>query len=193
MTSRPSSHPDFCHRLERPAIVRKGPTGVYPESIEGEVSPSGCGGSSRTKIHTYRIDKSIRDMCIFAQQNVTSDPPFSHLDIISCRNVLIYLAPPLQRRVLPTFHYALNMQGFLVLGTAETVGENQDLFELVDRSNKIYVKKMATARPAYFVSEGLQNSVAAFAANIRITNSHPAISSARPTEFVLGRFRPAAY
>ena len=99
-------------------------------------------------------------MCVFARQNVTSDPPFSHVDLISCRNVLIYLATPLQKRVLPTFHYALNVPGYLVLGTAETVGENGDLFELVDRANKIYLKKPGTARahlhfiPDAFTSPG---------------------------------------
>jgi two-component system CheB/CheR fusion protein len=94
-------------------------------------------------------------MCVFARQNVTSDPPFSHLDLISCRNVLIYLATPLQKRVLPTFHYALNSPGYLVLGSAETVGDNAELFELVDRASKVYLKKQTHARPSVqFAAEG---------------------------------------
>ena len=71
--------------------------------------------------HLYRIDKSIRDACLFARHNVLADPPFSHVDLISCRNLLIYLDPPAQKQVLSTFHYALNVPGFLVLGTAESV------------------------------------------------------------------------
>src|SRR5204862_655275 len=91
--------------------------------------------------HRFRIDKAIRDMCVFARQNVAADPPFSHVDLIACRNVMIYMAPQLQKRVMPTFHFALNTPGYLVLGTAETVGEFNDLFELVDRPHKIYRKK----------------------------------------------------
>src|SRR5262249_59292384 len=72
--------------------------------------------------------------------------PFSHHDLISCRNVLTYLATPLQKRVVPTFHYALNFPGFLVLGNAETVGEYADLFEAVDRVHRIYAKKPASPR-----------------------------------------------
>ena len=69
------------------------------------------------------------------------DPPFSHVDMVSCRNVLIYLSPPLQKHVLPMFHYALNSPGFLVLGSAESVGDHLDLFDVTDRTNKIYAQK----------------------------------------------------
>ena len=114
----------FATDLSDRTALDKARAGIYPESIEGEVSPERLRRFFKREDHVYRIDKSIRDMCVFARQNVTADPPFSHLDLISCRNVLIYLAPPLQKRVLPTFHYALNAPGFLVLGTAETVGDN---------------------------------------------------------------------
>ena len=87
-------------------------------------SPSALRRFFKKEEHVYRIDKSIRDLCVFARQNLTSDPPFSHVDLVSCRNVLIYLSPPLQKRVMPTFHYALNSPGFLVLGSSETVGDH---------------------------------------------------------------------
>ncbi len=87
---------------------------------------------------------------MFARQNVTADPPFSHLDLISCRNVLIYLATPLQKRVVPTFHYALKTPGYLLLGNAETIGEHSDLFELKDRAHRIYAKKASAARHQLF-------------------------------------------
>lgn len=121
--------------------------GVYPESIEAELTPERLRRFFTKEDHHYRIDKAIRDCCIFARQNLTADPPFSHLDLVSCRNVLIYMAPLLQRRILPTFHYALNVPGFLVLGSSETVGEVNGLFEATDRANKIYAKQVAASRP----------------------------------------------
>ena len=89
----------------------------------------------------YQIARPVRDLCVFARHDVTRDPPFSQLDLVSCRNLLIYLDPALQRRVIPLFHYALKPQGFLVLGPAETIGQSSDLFELVDRPHKIYRKR----------------------------------------------------
>jgi two-component system CheB/CheR fusion protein len=120
--------------------------GQFPEGIEVEMSPERLRRFFHREDHMYRIDKSIRDMCVFARHNVTADPPFSHLDLISCRNVLIYLTTPLQRRVLSAFHYALNSPGFLALGSAETVGEFAELFDLTDRAHRIYAKKLSHAR-----------------------------------------------
>ena len=121
-------------------------TGIYPENIESEVSPERLRRFFKREDHVYRIEKSIRDMCVFAHQNIAADPPFSHVDLVSCRNVLIYMSQVLQRRVMPTFHYALNMPGFLVLGSSESVGAYTDLFELVDRHAKIYAKKQSSQR-----------------------------------------------
>ena len=96
--------------------VEKARAGLYPHSIEAEVSPERLRRFFTKEDGGYRIGKSIRDMCVFARQNVTADPPFSRLDLISCRNLLIYLSAPLQQRIIPTFHYALNPGGFLLLG-----------------------------------------------------------------------------
>ncbi|MCY7335275.1 MAG: PAS domain-containing protein, partial [Chamaesiphon sp.] len=96
--------------------------------------------------------KSIREMCVFARQNLCSDPPFSKLDLISCRNVLIYLGAALQKKILPTFNYGLKPTGFLMLGTSETTGESSDLFKTVDKKQKIYAQKSAPARLAYDLS-----------------------------------------
>ena len=120
--------------------------GVYPENIEAEVSPERLRRFFTKEQETYRISKSIRDMCAFAKQNVTADPPFSHLDLISCRNVLIYLTPVVQKRVIPTFHYALNPSGFLLLGASETVGSFAGLFGVVDPKFRIYAKNAAGLR-----------------------------------------------
>jgi two-component system CheB/CheR fusion protein len=99
----------------------------------------------------YQISKMIRDMCVVAKQNVVKDPPFSNLDLISCRNLLIYMGPTLQNRVIPTFHYALRPNGLLLLGSSETIGSHSDLFSLTDKKHKIYAKKSTPARlPADF-------------------------------------------
>jgi two-component system, chemotaxis family, CheB/CheR fusion protein len=84
-------------------------------------------------------------MCIFSQHNVANDPPFSHMDMVCCRNLLIYLEPPLQNKLISVFHYSLRPGGFLVLGTSEGIGGNANLFATEDRANKIFTKK-ATAR-----------------------------------------------
>ena len=117
--------------------------GLYPASIAANVSPARLarfftaepGGSG------YRIHKGIRDMLIFSEQNAIKDPPFSKLDLISCRNVLIYLGTQLQQRLIHMFLYALNPGGFLFLGTAEGVGEFEAMFETPDRKSKLYRRK----------------------------------------------------
>ncbi|WP_414543439.1 chemotaxis protein CheB [Nostoc sp. CCY0012] len=91
----------------------------------------------------YQISKPVRELCVFARQNLINDPPFSRLDLITCRNVLIYLSSAVQKKLLPIFHYGLKSHGFLMLGTSETVGEFTDLFALVDRKYKIYSRKIA--------------------------------------------------
>ncbi|WP_022851814.1 PAS domain S-box protein [Limisalsivibrio acetivorans] len=89
----------------------------------------------------WRVSKSLRELIIFAKQDVTADPPFSNMDIISCRNLLIYFKPELQKKVLQLFHYSLNNGGFLVLGRSESPWNESDLFETVDDRNRIYRKK----------------------------------------------------
>ncbi|HEY1662640.1 MAG TPA: chemotaxis protein CheB [Verrucomicrobiae bacterium] len=115
--------------------------GIYPESIQADVSQERLRKFFTRREGGFRVNKTIREMCIFARQNLAMDPPFSNLDLISCRNVLIYLGPMLQRKVLPTFHYALRPGGLLMLGVSETVGVFSDLFALVDNKAKIYSKK----------------------------------------------------
>jgi two-component system, chemotaxis family, CheB/CheR fusion protein len=133
--------------LGDPSFLDKARAGRYPESIEAEVSPDRLTRFFTKEDHHYRIQKSVRDLCVFARQNVTVDPPFSRVDLVTFRNVLIYMSPPLQERLLPVFHFALNSRGFLVLGLAETVGSFDDLFELTNRTHKIYRRKDSTRAP----------------------------------------------
>jgi len=97
----------------------------------------------------YQISKAVRELCVFARQNLGSDPPFSSLDLISCRNVLIYLGDSLQKRIMPIFHYSLNPTGFLLLGTSESTGQYSDLFTLVEKKYRIYTKKLTATRPTF--------------------------------------------
>lgn len=120
--------------------IEKARAGVYSKSIVQDVSPDRLRRFFTEMDGSFRINKSIRDMCVFARQNVLSDPPFSRIDLISCRNLLIYLEPVLQQRVVSIFHYALKPAGFLVLGQSETIGVHREFFELLDTRNKIYVR-----------------------------------------------------
>jgi two-component system, chemotaxis family, CheB/CheR fusion protein len=121
--------------------------GKYLENIALDVSPERLrrffSGSGRN----YQISKSIREMVVFARQNLAKDPPFSRLDLISCRNVLIYLGVGLQRKVFPIFHYALRPGGFLVLGNSETVGGFTDLFTPMDKKTRVFLRKNDSSRP----------------------------------------------
>ena len=121
--------------------IAKARSGIYSESAMKNVSAE---RSARffTKVATgYRVNKAIRDLCVFARQDVTKDPPFSNLDLISCRNFLIYVQPELQERIIWTLHYALNPSGFLLLGNAESAASYPQMFTPLSKKSKIYSKK----------------------------------------------------
>ncbi len=122
-------------------------TGIYPASIAGDISPERLARffSQEPDGSAYRIQKSIRDRVIFSEQDVIKDPPFSKLDLISCRNLLIYMGGGLQKKLFPLFHYALNPGGMLFLGTSETVGEFVDLFAALERKSKLYQRREEVA------------------------------------------------
>lgn len=123
-------------------------TGRYIENIARNVSPERLQRFFVRDGQYYRIDKSIRDVCTFARHNVATDPPFSRMDLVSCRNLLIYLNPVLQRSVMPLFHYALKANGVLMLGPSETVGAFSDLFGIIEsKRSKLYSKKPHPGRP----------------------------------------------
>jgi two-component system, chemotaxis family, CheB/CheR fusion protein len=129
------------------AMIARARAGIYPESALKEVSQARMRRFFTKMDGSFQINRDIRDICTFARQNICADPPFSRLDLISCRNVLIYLGPKLQKRCVPIFHYALNPEGYLLLGTSETIGSFADLFALADKRNRIYVKKSTPVRP----------------------------------------------
>lgn len=120
--------------------IQKSRAGLYPASIAADVSTERLRRFFDRTEKGYQVIKRVRDMCIFARQNLCHDPPFSRMDVISCRNVLIYFGADLQRQLISTFHYALRPDGFLILGTSETIREFTDLFALSDRKHKIYLR-----------------------------------------------------
>jgi two-component system CheB/CheR fusion protein len=131
--------------------IEKARAGVYPNSIAADVSPERLARFFAQDLNggPYHISKSIRDLVVFAEQDTLKDPPFSKLDLISCRNLLIYLGGEAQKKLLPLFHYALNQDRYLFLGNSETIGEFMDLFAGVDKKWKIYQRKgVATPRAA---------------------------------------------
>jgi two-component system CheB/CheR fusion protein len=127
--------------------IQRARSGLYPENIAADVSPERLRRFFAHRDGGYRIRQFVRDLCVFARQDVTRDPPFSKLDLIVCRNLLIYLGPTLQQRLIHVFHYALKPRGFLMLGGVETVGVHTSLFELVDRRFKIFAKKLSEDAP----------------------------------------------
>jgi two-component system CheB/CheR fusion protein len=150
----------FATDLSDTVSLQRAREGLYPENIAGEVSPERLRRFFTKEDGKYRVNKMIRDLCLFAKQNVAADPPFSRIDLVSCRNLLIYLAPPLQKRVIPTFHYALNPEGFLLLGASETIGTSADLFTLVDRVHRIYRKRSTAVRGyPHFSAEDIRSAL----------------------------------
>jgi two-component system CheB/CheR fusion protein len=120
------------------AAIEKARTGIYPPNITADVSPQRIKQYFEKDDHGYRITREIRETIVFAPHNVIMDPPFTKLDILVCRNLLIYMEQELQKKLMPLFHYSLNPGGILFLGTAETVGSNSQLFEMFDSKARLF-------------------------------------------------------
>jgi two-component system CheB/CheR fusion protein len=123
--------------LDRDAID-KARQGLYPDTIAADVPPERLRRFFVREERGFRVAKEIRELVIFAPQNIIMDPPFTKLDLISCRNLLIYLSGELQRRLIPLFHYSLNQSGLLMLGSAETIGSFSSLFAPLDSKIRLY-------------------------------------------------------
>ncbi|MCB2305210.1 PAS domain-containing protein [Clostridium estertheticum] len=129
----------FATDLDSEAID-KAREGVFSANIEKDMSSERLNNYFVKADRGYQVVKEIRDMVIFAQQNMIKDPPFTKVDIMICRNLLIYLTPEIQKKLIPLFHYSLNSGGFLFLGSAESVGNFTDLFKPLDLKSRIYQK-----------------------------------------------------
>ncbi len=138
------------------AAIERARTGVYStEELQG-VSEARLQRFFRPINGGYQVNQPLREMCVFARHDLTQDPPFSRLDLVSCRNVLIYFEPPLQLRVLEAFHYALKDTGHLLLGKSESLGTHTDLFTIVDRKNKFFAKNAAIRVPFHVPQPALE-------------------------------------
>ena len=129
------------------AAIDAARAGMYSEAAVGPVSPERLRRYFAHVDGKYRVNKRVREACIFARHDVTRDPPFSRIDLIMCRNVLIYMDVFLQKRLLSAFHYALKPNGYLMLGAAETVGAQSDLFFSEDKKHRLYSKRAARMAP----------------------------------------------
>lgn len=115
--------------------------GIFPATIKSDITPERLQQFFTFENSCYKINPEIRKMIIFAVQNIIKDPPFTKLDLLSCRNLLIYLSAALQKKILPLFHYSLNQNGLLFLGTSETVGSAGEFFNIIDKKWKIFQRK----------------------------------------------------
>ncbi len=127
-------------------VLKQARVGIYSPKAVAKVSSQRLSRFFTPVEGGYQISKAIRERCVFALHSVSRDPPFSHLDLVTCRNVLIYLRSALQQKILQTWHYALKPQGFLMLGISETVGVDTPLFSRIDAKNKLYIKKNSHVR-----------------------------------------------
>jgi two-component system, chemotaxis family, CheB/CheR fusion protein len=130
----------FATDIDRDAI-HFAATGIYPESIAADLSPKVLSKYFFKKDDNYQISRNIREMVVFAQHNLIKDPPFTNISFLSCRNLLIYFQPILQKKVFEFFNFSLNPNGILLLGTSESTGEMSDYFESLDVKYKIYRSK----------------------------------------------------
>lgn len=161
------------------AAIETARLGRFPAGISADVSPERLDNYFFTQGDGTRVvRKEVREMAIFAPQNLIKDPPFTKLDIITCRNLLIYLDADLQKQLIPTFHYALNPGGLLMLGSSETIGAFTDLFETVDKQWKIYRRKEAS--PANYSIPAM--SAAKNSSELPVATTSPTGSPVRETQ-----------
>ena len=128
-----------------PKAIERAREGRFPQSIAADLDPGRLKRFFRLENDYYLVRKELRDCLVFSEQDVMQDPPFSRLDILACRNLLIYLTPEAQHKLLPLFHYTLRPGGVLFLGTAESLGRHTKLFEVLDSKWKIYSKRQVPA------------------------------------------------
>lgn len=139
--------------------IAKARTGLYTKGEVAMLSPDRLEKYFTKSNGCFQINRFIRDMCVFAAHNFLKDPPFAKMDLISCRNVLIYMEPFLQKKALTTFHYALKENGFLLLGKSESIGPASDLFTVFGKNDKLYTRKAVPGRFLHVIGERNQKKV----------------------------------
>lgn len=171
--------------------LSKARIGWYPDTISDEIPPDRLARYFTREPGGFRITKAIRDRCVFAKHDITADIPFSKMDLVTCRNVLIYFGPPLQARVFQSVHFALKPGGYLLLGSSETIGRRVDRFESVDEVNRIYRSIASSERfKPIFVSPPRSGDHSMLPPAVPPLQPFAAMQRAAD-QIVLGRFAPA--
>ena len=158
----------FATDISEPAIL-KARSGIYSESEMAGLSSYNLQEFFIKNNDTYQVNKSIRDLCVFAVHNFLRDPPFGKMNLISCRNVLIYMEPYLQKKALTTFHYALNNNGFLMLGKSETISSVPELFGIAHKGDKLFSRKDVPGKYMHTATMRSEQSLA----NSNVNKSNP--------------------
>jgi two-component system CheB/CheR fusion protein len=183
----------FATDMDKDAI-EKGRTGFYPENIASDVSPGRLARFFTKVPGGYNVSKAIRSMIIFAPQSLASDPPFAKLHVLSCRNLLIYLEAELQQKLVRMFHSSLNPGGYLVLGTAETVGVANNMFAAVGAKTRIY-RRLGDTRGQGALAFPLQGTVARMKAQeLTVRTATAAVPSLQTLadQLLMKKFAPSA-
>lgn len=169
--------------------------GVYPASIASDVTPERLARFFSPREDRFLVDKQLREMVLFAQHDVILDPPFTRLDVLSCRNLLIYFSAPLQQRLMPLFHYSLNPGGLLLLGSSETVGRSQALFTPVSAKSRLYWRSdngPAAGTLLFPVHRRSPSPMKAQDSNVSNPSAPPANLQALADQVLLQAFSPPA-
>ena len=181
----------FATDLDKDAI-NKARQGVFPANIAADVSPERLTRFFTKDDHGYRVCKEIRDLVTFAPQNLIMDPPFTKLDLLSCRNLLIYLAPEMQKKLMPLFHYSLNPGGILFLGSAETVGGFTDLFAPINAKARLYRRTESALKPGYVEFPSSFSAPTSVGSQPHPAVKPPASLQSVADQLVLARYAPPA-
>jgi two-component system CheB/CheR fusion protein len=179
----------FATDLSEPAIA-KARAGVYMKSDTGNLAPARLQQFFAKADGKFRLNKSIRDACVFAHHNFLKDPPFAKIDLISCRNALIYMEPFLQKKALTTFHYSLNDKGFLILGKSETTGQASDLFTVFDKTNKIYTRKPVPGKFLHVIEERSKEPFKGYTYGLGRSENNKDDFQKNADEILLSRYSP---
>lgn len=179
----------FATDLDKDAIG-KARQALFPDNIAADVSPERLSRYFAKEDHGYRVRKEIREMVIFATQDLIMDPPFTKLDILSCRNLLIYLTPEAQQKLFPLFHYSLNPGGFLILGSAESIGGFTSLFAPVSAKSRIFRRSDSGLLPEPIDFPSAFNRVGSGPPAPPSVSAAPASLQSLADQLVLQRFSP---
>ena len=179
----------FATDISEPAVI-KARSGIYKKSEIAGITDQRLQQFFTKSNGSFQVNKEVRDMCVFAVHNFLKDPPFGKVDFISCRNVLIYMEPYLQKKALTTFHYALNPEGFLLLGKSETASSVSELFGIATRHEKLFTRKDVSSRFMHAASQRGEQSFADMHVNAKSENIRTDFQKAAD-DILLGKYTPA--